>query len=73
MHQNAFCGRDLPGPAGELTALPKAPSIKGGVAERGGKWEEGGKGREEGGGRRKGEDPQRQSALTPMDTGLDIL
>jgi len=43
MHQNAFGGRALPRPAGELTALPQTPvaGLKGRRGEREGRSGEG--------------------------------
>jgi len=57
MHQNAFGGRALPGPAEELSAPPDLAELGGGSGKGG---REGGRRGEEGAGtgRRKQEDPQ---------------
>ena len=46
MHQNAFGGRALPGPAGELKRSPRPPSRKKDLLLRGGDGRERGKGGE---------------------------
>ena len=62
MHQNAFGGRPLPGPAGGAYSAPSDP-----LAGLKGKGSEGGSGREEKGGERKGEGPPNAwSRLTPL-------
>ena len=63
LHQNSFGGRALPGPTGELTALPRLPSwILRVDTGKGGEGKGGGKGREEGTGgeERKGGERERK-------------